>query len=127
MVWTAGWGHVMRNDDWEKLVDGKAPIELCEEWFESDTYWAVQATNNLVSAPLSAYQFDAVVSLIFNVGLDAFRISITRQELNRLHFTSMAAEWISIRCASCSIATMGRRNWTRREPSSFGSASAGWW
>lgn len=59
---TIGWGHT-RN---VKMGDTCTP-EQAEKWFQEDVSGAVSVVNNL-AVNLTQSMFDALVSLVFNVG-----------------------------------------------------------
>ena len=69
-VWTLGWGHtkgVKKGDI--------CTIDQAEKWFREDVAWAEEAVNGLISNGIKLTQsmFDALVSLVFNVGPDALK------------------------------------------------------
>ena len=63
-VWTIGWGHtgadVKADDNWTQ--------EQADAAFYKDVAWASQCVNEGVTVPLTQGQFDALVSIVFNVG-----------------------------------------------------------
>lgn len=63
--WTIGWGHLIREDE-----DFPGPIsqEIADELLATDVGYAEDDVNRLVSVPLNQKQFDALVSLVFNIG-----------------------------------------------------------
>ncbi|WP_298914268.1 lysozyme [uncultured Algimonas sp.] len=60
--------HLSRNEAEERLLEDLEPVELM--------------VNEDVHAPLTQGQYDALCSLVFNIGLDAFRASDILQALN---------------------------------------------
>lgn len=76
-VWTIGVGHtggVRRG-----MVATDAQIEC---WFAEDVAKAVAGVNKAVRVPLTQNQFDAMVSLTFNIGVKAFTDSTLVRKLN---------------------------------------------
>ena len=75
-VWTIGYGHTDGVNQGmlitEKTADGflKQDIQKAEEV-------------NRIKQDLTQGQFDALVSFVFNVGIQAFRISTLRKLINR--------------------------------------------
>lgn len=70
-VWTIGWGHT------RGITDGMTCTrEQAQVWFDNDVTNAV-STVNAVGVPLTQSMFDALVSLVFNVGLGAVLPSST--------------------------------------------------
>lgn len=74
---TIGVGHT------RKVVMGQAASEhQVDVWLEEDLTEAEQAVNNYVHVPLNQNMFDALVSLTFNIGGNAFRESTLLRLLN---------------------------------------------
>lgn len=67
-VWTIGYGHT-GTDIWPNRV---ITIEEAERLFDQDTRSAVQSVNSL-PCKLTQSMFDALVSLVFNVGPGAIK------------------------------------------------------
>jgi lysozyme len=86
---TIGIGHVIRKGEPYKV--GQAITrEESRKLFKKDTVWAVAAVNRLVTCPINQNQFDALVSLVFNIGEDAFSRSTVLRETNRGNFEKAA-------------------------------------
>ena len=61
---TAGWGHTGPD-----VVLGKTyTMEQINAWFAQDTGWATTDVNDSVEPDITQHQFDACVSLCFNIG-----------------------------------------------------------
>jgi lysozyme len=76
-IWTCGYGH----------TGGVLPNTLCDQamadaWMESDLATAEHAVNTLVHFPINQNQFDALVSLCFNIGSGNFAESTVVRKLN---------------------------------------------
>ncbi len=75
--WTIGVGHtggVRRGDyctEWQAL-----------EWLRSDARSSENCINASVKGNITQNQFDALVSLVFNIGCGAFKTSTVLRELN---------------------------------------------
>lgn len=65
-VWTIGWGHT-GPEVREGLV---WTLEQAEHMFEVDLAYFEGGVSMLVKVPLQQYEFDALVSFAYNVGLD---------------------------------------------------------
>lgn len=78
-IWTIGWGHtgpeVREGLTWTQMQADVA--------FLRDSEWAVKAVNDMVMVPLTQAQFDALVSLVYNIGAPAFFGSTLLKHLNR--------------------------------------------
>jgi lysozyme len=86
---TIGIGHFIRKGEPYKV--GRAITrEESRKLFKKDTAWAVDAVNRLVTRPINQNQFDALVSLVFNIGEKAFARSTVLRETNRGNFAAAA-------------------------------------
>lgn len=75
-VWTIGFGHI------EGVKEGDiCTSEQAFAWLDDDTWEAESAILKLVPRELSQNQFEALVSLVFNIGTTAFRGSTLRKHL----------------------------------------------
>lgn len=72
-----GYGHRIADDETMELTRNEA-----EEWLLDDLIDIEEVVNDEVHAPLSQGQFDALVSLAFNIGIDAFRSSDVVRAMN---------------------------------------------
>ncbi len=84
---TIGWGHLLTipvPDDTEW------PREKCDLVFEADIKTAENAVNTFVKVALTQAQFDAVVSLVFNIGGGAFSTSSVLKSINTESWTMAA-------------------------------------
>ncbi len=83
-VWTIGWGSTAG------VFEG---LTICErtarEWLLRDLTSSVNAVRKLVRVPLEQYQFDALVSFVYNVGIEAFRTSTLLRLLNTGDYNSV--------------------------------------
>lgn len=69
-VWTIGYGHTRSALSGMQISEARALMLLAQDVAE-----AVEAVNKLVRVPLEQYEFDALVSFVFNVGVGAFKSS----------------------------------------------------
>lgn len=77
---TIGWGHlVSKNEPWR--IGDKITVVKADELLVKDLSKAVADVNRFVKVPLSQNQFDACVSLSFNLG----SISAAKTLLARLN------------------------------------------
>ena len=63
-VWTNGYGHTGPDVHYGQVVTETQALA----WLASDVGWAESAVNDAVKVPLAQPQFDALVSLVFNLG-----------------------------------------------------------
>lgn len=76
-VWTIGVGHTGGVKRGQTATD-----EQIDDWFAQDAAHAVAGVNKAVTVPLTQRQFDAMVSLAFNIGVDAFSKSTLVRKFN---------------------------------------------
>lgn len=69
-VWTIGYGHTRSALAGMQISEARALMLLAQDVAE-----AVEAVNKLVRVPLEQYEFDALVSFVFNIGVGAFKSS----------------------------------------------------
>ena len=75
---TAGFGHTGPDVQLGVQYDD----DQIQAWFEHDTAWAVKAVNDHCTVDLSQNQFDALVSICFNIGQGNFDSSTLLKDLN---------------------------------------------
>lgn len=75
---TIGFGHVVQA--WEHFT--RISEEEAEELLHQDVSIAENCVNSAVKVPITQNQFDAMVSLAFNIGCEAFRNSTFLRMLN---------------------------------------------
>ena len=77
-IWTIGYGHTGS----EVGPDQEISEEEAEDLLRKDLSRFEQGVTNAVKVDINQNQFDALVSLSFNIGLSAFRSSTTLRRLN---------------------------------------------
>ncbi|MBV9997162.1 MAG: lysozyme [Caulobacteraceae bacterium] len=87
--WTIGYGHTLTAREGAEVSERDAEALLLY-----DLIPVSHAVNELVFAPLNQNQFDALVSFVLNIGVRAFRSSLTYRRLNegRLLEAALAME-----------------------------------
>jgi len=87
--WTIGYGHTASAVAGMQISEARALELLAKDLAE-----AITAVNKLVTAPLEQYEFDALVSFVFNIGKSAFKTSTILRLINaRSDHMSIAAEF----------------------------------
>ena len=76
-VWTIGYGHIETAKPGMRITEREA-----EALLQRDLKPREQAVGRIVSVPLNQNEFDALVSFVYNVGVEAFRRSTARRRLN---------------------------------------------
>ena len=87
-VWTIGYGHTAGVYSGMTITESQA-----ENYLKSDLKIAENAVNNKVTIYIPQYRFDALVSLVFNVGASAFANSKLLQKLNQGNINEAATEF----------------------------------
>lgn len=87
---TIGWGH--------KILPGESfpyPITAAEaeQILDDDLDIAEMCVDDVVRVPINGNQFDALVSLTFNIGIGAFERSTLLHKLNAGDFQGAAAQF----------------------------------
>lgn len=80
-VWTVGYGHTKGVLPGMKITRTQA-----EDWFRADVRTAEGALRLGVKVPLTQHEYDALVSLVFNIGGGNFAKSTLRAVLNELRY-----------------------------------------
>jgi len=75
---TVGWGHTKNVKLGDKITEDQAEVFLCE-----DLEWVENCINKYVHVELTQNKFDALASLIFNIGCTNFRNSTLLRLLNQ--------------------------------------------
>lgn len=93
---SVGIGHLCKKDESYRL--GKAiSLDESRRLFRQDSAWAIKAVDRMVTVELTPNQFDALVSLCFNIGENAFRKSTLLKKLNAANYKGCAdafRQWI---------------------------------
>lgn len=84
---TIGYGHLVHlgqidGDKREKEFKNGITAAQADDLFREDLGTAEKPINDLVGVPLTRHQFDALVSLVFNIGSGRFRDSTLLKMLN---------------------------------------------
>jgi lysozyme len=77
-VWTIGYGHTKNVQEGDKWSKEKAEYMLWDELEEEYEKYI----NDLVDVPLSQFQFDALVSWVYNLGPANLKSSTMLKKLN---------------------------------------------
>lgn len=80
-VWTDGWGNTHGVIPNQRITQSKADAQLI-----SNVQEAVNAVNRYVNVSLTQNQFDALVDLVFNIGVHAFFTSTLLVDINASKF-----------------------------------------
>lgn len=78
-IWTIGYGHTGPEVEAGMRISERE----AEALLRKDLRSREKAVDDLSSVPLNQNEFDALVSFVYNVGMEAFRGSTARKRLNR--------------------------------------------
>jgi lysozyme len=94
-VWTIGVGHTAAAGAPIPKKGMKITAAESDEILSRDLAGVEAEVNKLVKVPLNQSQFDALVSLVFNIGGTAFRKSTLLRKLNAGDYAGAAAQFAS--------------------------------
>lgn len=84
-VWTIGYGHTKTAKEGMRINEAYADILL-----RQDIKWVEDTINRLVNVPLTQNQFDALGSLVFNIGASQFSKSSVLRRLKEKDYEGAA-------------------------------------
>lgn len=88
--WTIGYGHLIQSN--EHFIS--ITPEQANELLEHDLAPVATALNSAVTVPLTQCQFDALASLVFNIGISAFKTSTLLKLLNAGNYSGAASQFL---------------------------------
>lgn len=92
---TFGVGHLVTPAERDEFPVGKKIAKaVSREYLRRDVKRFEDAVNSLVMVPLTQNQFDALVSLVFNIGEGNFRKSSVLRHLNARNYSQAAASFM---------------------------------
>lgn len=86
---TIGWGHTRGV-----ALGDTCTQEQADAWFLEDVAWAEDCVNRAITHLLNQQEFDALVSLCFNIGCRAFSGSTLVKDLNALDFDNASKAFL---------------------------------
>ena len=87
-VWTIGYGHTKNVKEGDRICEDQANCFLMQ-----DLYSVERAIIRHVKTEINQNQFDALCSLIFNIGITAFKDSTLLNKLNNNDFNGASNEF----------------------------------
>ena len=93
-VWTIGIGTTIYPNGVKVKKGDKCILEQAKEYFAHDLKSFEKTVNDSVKAPLTQNQFDALVSLTYNIGSTAFKNSTLLKKLNAKDYQGAADQFL---------------------------------
>lgn len=92
-VWTIGTGTTIYPNGVKVKKGDTCTLEQAKTYFAHDLKRFEATVNKLVKVPLSQNQFDAVVSLVYNIGSGNFESSTLLKKLNAKDYQGAADQF----------------------------------
>ncbi len=87
--WTIGWG------DTENVHEGLEITQEEADWrLKERIYRFCCDVDPLIIAPLTDNQFSAIISLVYNIGIEAFKNSTLLKKLNEFNFSGASDQFL---------------------------------
>ncbi|MCH7313157.1 lysozyme [Acinetobacter sp. ANC 3882] len=93
-VWTIGFGTTVYPNGVRVNKGDSCTKEQAISFFQYDLRRFQKAVHEVVTVPLSQKQFDALVSLAYNIGTNAFKSSTLVKYLNSLDYRNAADQFL---------------------------------
>lgn len=93
-VWTIGIGTTIYQNGVKVKKGDKCTQEQALEYLQHDLRSFEKTVNDSVKVPLSQNQFDALVSLAYNIGSGAFKNSTLLKKLNAKDYAGAADQFL---------------------------------
>lgn len=92
-VWTIGIGTTVYPNGTKVKKGDSCTLDQAKTYFAHDLKRFEASVNNLVKVPLSQNQFDALVSLVYNIGSGNFASSTLLKKLNAKDYAGAAEQF----------------------------------
>ncbi|MCH7293886.1 lysozyme [Acinetobacter higginsii] len=93
-MWSIGFGTTVYPTGVRVKQGDYCTLEQAKSFFQHDLKYFQKAINEAVTVPLSQNQFDALVSLAYNIGSNAFKNSTLLKYLNALAYQDAADQFL---------------------------------
>ncbi|WP_151775988.1 lysozyme [Acinetobacter colistiniresistens] len=93
-VWTIGFGTTIYPNGLRVKRGDRCTVEQAKAFFTYDLKRFEAAVNGAVKVPLTQNQFDALVSLTYNIGENAFKGSTLLKKLNARDYQGAADQFL---------------------------------
>ena len=92
-VWTIGYGTTKYPNGIRVKKGDTCTLDQAKAYMQNDLKSFEQTVNNTVKVPLNQNQFDALVSLAYNIGSTAFKNSTLVKRLNEGNYNAAANQF----------------------------------
>ena len=92
-VWTIGFGTTKYPNGIRVKKGDTCTLDQAKAYMQNDLKSFEQTVNNTVKVPLNQNQFDALVSLAYNIGSTAFKNSTLVRQLNEGNYKAAANQF----------------------------------
>ncbi|WP_407409839.1 lysozyme [Acinetobacter sp.] len=93
-VWTIGWGTTVYPNGTKVKKGDKCTVEQAKVYKDHDLKRFQKCVNDAVAVLLNQNQFDALVSLTYNIGEAAFKSSTLLKKLNAADYNGAADQFL---------------------------------
>ncbi|MDS7929214.1 lysozyme [Acinetobacter sp. V102_4] len=93
-VWTIGIGTTIYPNGVKVKQGDTCTLDQAKSYFKHDLAKFEKTVNESVTVPLTQNQFDALVSLTYNIGSGAFKNSTLLKKLNKSDFQGAADQFL---------------------------------
>ena len=88
--WTVGWGHLMKPSDDKTMTITQ---DEADALFDMELLATAHLLDQVMIQPPKQQQYDAVISLVYNIGIGAFQVSTLRSLMNNGCYKVAAGEF----------------------------------
>lgn len=94
-IYTIGFGTIRYpNGNRVRLSDPECTVEQATEWLQNDLKRFVIDLNNMLKVEVAQHQFDALCSLIYNIGPTNLKSSTLMKKLNKGDVAGASLEFL---------------------------------
>jgi lysozyme len=93
-IQTIGYGTIKYPNGLRVKRGDKITLSQAEEYLKNDLKWAVETVNKVIKVPINQNQFDAMVSLVYNIGATAFTSSTLARKLNQKDYKGASEQFL---------------------------------
>lgn len=93
-VITIGYGAIKYPNGVRVKRGDKITLAQAEEYLKNDLKCAIETVNKVIKVPVTQNQFDAMVSLTYNIGATAFTSSTLARKLNNKDYKGAAEQFL---------------------------------